>query len=81
MMCYGEKHDERGDNTSRRVQCLTAPKALDLAVAHDAPFVMANLVLSDTTRGELRFVPRSASTASETAKQVTGIGCPGLKLA
>jgi hypothetical protein len=73
--------EERGDNTSRRVQCLTAPKVLDLAAARDAPFVMANLVLSDTTRGELRFVPRGASTASETAKQVTGIGRSGLKLA
>jgi hypothetical protein len=34
---------------------------------------------SGTTRGEPRFVPRSASIASDLAGQATGIGCPGSK--
>jgi hypothetical protein len=60
-------------------ECLTSPKALDLAEPRDAQFVMASLVSSGTTRGETRFVPRSASIASELAVRVTGIGCPGCK--
>jgi hypothetical protein len=43
----------------------------------DAPFVMASLVWSDTSRGERPFVPGSASIASELARLVTAIGCPG----
>src|SRR5258708_21826717 len=65
------------DNTQRRLQCPTAPKVLDLAVPRDAQFVMASLVSSGTTRGEPRFVPRSASIASELAGKVTAIGWAG----
>ena len=55
----------------------TAPKVLDLAEPRDAQFVKASLVSSGTIRGELRFVPRSASIASELAGQVTAIGWAG----
>src|SRR5258708_39510001 len=40
---------------------------------------MVSLVSSGTTRGEPRFVPGSASIASELAGKVTAIGCPGSK--
>jgi hypothetical protein len=52
---------------------------LDLAKPRDVQSVLANLVSSGTTRGEPRFVPRSASIASELAGQLTAIGCPGSK--
>lgn len=64
----------RGDG-----QCATAPRVLDMAEPRDAQSVTANLVSSDTTRGEPRFVPRSASIASELAEKVTALGCPGSK--
>src|SRR3954452_16338604 len=67
------------DYIKRRPQCLTAPKALDLAEPRDAQFVMASLVSSGTTRGEPPFAPRSASIASELAGQVTAIGWAGSK--
>jgi hypothetical protein len=66
--------DEQLDKTKRRQQCPTAPKILDLAKLRDAQSVMASLVSSGTTRGEPRFVPRSASIASELAAKVTAIG-------
>jgi hypothetical protein len=53
------------------------PKVLDLAEPRDGQFVMASLVSSGTTRGEPRFVPRSASIASELAGRVTAIGWAG----
>ena len=49
----------------------------NLAEPRDAQFVMASLVSSGTTRGEPRFVPRSASIASELAGKVTAIGWAG----
>jgi hypothetical protein len=48
-------------------------------VPRDAQFVMASLVSSGTTRGEPRFVPRSASIASELAGKVTAFGWAGSK--
>src|ERR1700756_706658 len=63
--------------TKRRPKCPTAPKVLDLAEPRDAQFVTASLVSSGTTRGERRFVPRSASIASELAGKVTAIGWAG----
>jgi hypothetical protein len=45
----------------------------------DAQSVMASLVSSGTTRGEARFVPRSASIASEFAAKVTATGWVGFK--
>src|SRR5882672_1353028 len=80
MKCDGEKRmidEQRPYNTKRRLQCQTAPKVLDPAEPRDAQFVMASLVSSGTTRGEPRFVPRSASIASELAGQVTAIGSAG----
>ena|SRR5437867_1938465 len=81
MKCDGEKGRSTNseDSTKRRLQCPTAPKVLDLAVPRDAQFVMASLVSSGTTRGERRFVPRSASIASELAGIVTAIGWAGFK--
>ena len=52
-----------------------------LAEPRDAQFVMASLVSSDTTRGELRFAPRSASIASELARRVIAIGWHWLQIA
>jgi hypothetical protein len=49
-------------------------KVLVLALLRSAQFVTASLVLSDTTRGEPRFVPGSASIASRLARKVTAVG-------
>ena len=57
------------DNTERRRKCPTVLKALDLAEARDAQFVIASLASSDTIRGEPLSVPRSVSIASELAEQ------------
>src|SRR6516164_6109716 len=51
-----------------------------MAEPPDAQSVTASLVSSGTTRGELPFVPKSASIASELAAKVTAPGCPGSKL-
>jgi hypothetical protein len=67
------------DNTERRLQRPTAPKVLDLAEPRDAQFVVASLVSPGTTRGEPRFVPRSALIASELAGKLTAIGWAGSK--
>jgi hypothetical protein len=45
----------------------------------DAQSVMASLVSSGTTHGEPLFVQRRASIASELARKVSAIGCPGSK--
>src|SRR5580765_466567 len=45
----------------------------------DAQSVMASLVSSGTTRGELPFVRRGASITSELAEKVTAIGWVGSK--
>jgi hypothetical protein len=76
MKCDGKKgcSTNSDDNTKRRLQCPTAPKVIDLAEPRDAQFVMASLVSSGTTRGEPRFVPRSALIASELVGQVIAIG-------
>jgi hypothetical protein len=66
--------EEREYLTKRRLQCRVAPKVLNLAEPRDALFVMASLVSSGTTRGVRRFVPRSASIASEFAGKATAIG-------
>ena len=78
LKCDIEKDDNRTANkTKRRQQC--TPKVLDMARPGDARSVMVSLASSGTTRGELRFVPRSASIASERAGKVTAPGCPGSK--
>src|SRR5215475_6744990 len=60
LKCDIEKDDNRTANkTKRRQQC--TPKVLDMARPGDARSVMVSLASSGTTRGELRFVPRSAS--------------------
>ena len=69
--------DERLDKTERRQQCHTTPEVSDIAAPRDARSVMASLVSSGTTRGELLSVLASASIASELAGQLTAIGCPG----
>src|SRR6478609_7093559 len=76
MKCDGEKRTI--DEQARIVPKETPmPDCSDLAVPRDAQFVMASLVSSGTTRGEPRFVPRSASIASELAGKVTAIGWAG----
>jgi len=67
------------NSTKRRQQCPIAPKVLDMAEPRDAQSVIAGLVSSGTTRGELPCVPGSASIASELAGKVTAIGCAGSK--
>src|ERR1700741_4680788 len=62
-----------------REQCLTAWKVMGLTRPRDAQSVMASLVSSGTTRGELRFVPGSASIASRRVVKVTAIGWAGSK--
>src|SRR5260221_5393213 len=66
-------------NTKRRLQCPTAPKVLDLVEPRDAQSAMASLVSSGITRGEPRFVPRSASIASKLAGKATALGWAGSK--
>src|ERR1700752_1800698 len=72
--CDGKKRIDDCDKAKRRQQCQTAPKVLDLAGLRDAQFVMASLVSSDTTPGEPRFVPGSASIALGLARKVTAVG-------
>src|ERR1700741_4822455 len=62
-----------------REQCLTAWKVMGLTRPRDAQSVMASLVSSGTTRGELRFAPGSASLASRRVVKVTAIGWAGSK--
>jgi hypothetical protein len=54
-------------------------ESLGSAEPRGAQFVIGSLVSSGTTRGEPRFVPRSAWIASEFAGRATEIGCPGSK--
>src|SRR5262249_38145078 len=61
----------------RREQCLTAWKVTGLTEPHDAQSVMASLVSSGITHCERRFVPGSASIASERVTKVTAIGWAG----
>jgi hypothetical protein len=70
--CVGKEARRKGDS-----QCPTAPKVLDLAEPRDAQFVMASLVSSGTTRGELPSVPESVSITSGFAGQVIAIGWAG----
>jgi hypothetical protein len=57
----------------------TATEALDPGTPYDAQSVTANLASSGTTRGELPFVPRTASIALELAAKVIVIGWVGFK--
>jgi hypothetical protein len=47
-----------------------------MAKPPDAQSVTASLVWSGTIRGELPFVPKNASIASELAVKVIAAGCP-----
>jgi hypothetical protein len=73
MKCGAERgrSTKNDHNTKRRLQCPTAPKALDPAEPSVARFAMASSVSSGTTRGEPLFVPGSASIASDLAGQAT----------
>ena len=76
----GEKKEDRQiAETKRRQRWPTAAKILVLARPRAAQSVMADLVSSGTTRGELRFVPGTASIASDLAAKVTEIGWVGSK--
>src|SRR5215470_20156713 len=61
----------------RREQCPTTWKVTGPAGPSDAQSVKASLAWSGTTLGEPRFVPGSASIASELAAKVTTIGWAG----
>src|SRR5215470_6342888 len=63
----------------RREQCPTTWKVTGPAGPSDAQSVKASLAWSGTTLGEPRFVPGSASIASELAAKVTTIGWAGSK--
>jgi hypothetical protein len=66
--------DEALVKAERREQCRDTAKMFDPAKPRDARSVMASLVWSGTTHGEIRFVRASASIASGFATKVTAFG-------
>src|SRR5438445_13806130 len=82
MNCDGEKRtiDEQARIVPKETPMPDCSESLRSgSAARCAVFAMASLVSSGTTRGEPRFVPRSASIASELAGKVTAIGWAGSK--